>query len=391
MNKTMTPDRCDVAVYYFPQWHVDPKNERKHGYPWTEWELVQTAKPKFPGHRQPKVPAWGYGDEADPLVMAGKIDAAADHGIDVFLFDWYYNNDGPFLQRALENGFMRARNADRLSFALMWANHPLGRTPGEVNAKTFDALVDLCVNRYFAHPSYWKPGGRPYFAIYHLHTFLKSFGSVEGGRRALEKFRNAVRAAGYEDLHLSVECWSVPFVREVEPGADQNEVLAKLGVASLDSYVWVDHVRRPDFPATDYDGVRENYFEFYRKARADWRVPLRPNVSMGWDSSPRCKPDQPWENKAYPYGPVVVGNTPARFAAALEEAKALASSLAEGQRVVTVNSWNEWTEGSYLEPDTENGLAYLEAIRRVFGARRPDTAGREQPERESQPQDAATS
>ena len=29
----------------------------------------------------------------------------------------------------------------------------------------------------------------------------------------------------------------------------------------------------------------------------------------------------------------------------------------------------EWTEGSYLEPDTVNGFGYLEAVRRVFGAK----------------------
>jgi hypothetical protein len=35
--------------------------------------------------------------------------------------------------------------------------------------------------------------------------------------------------------------------------------------------------------------------------------------------------------------------------------------------VLTINSWNEWTEGSYIEPDTKNGTQYLEAIRDVFG------------------------
>jgi len=46
--------------------------------------------------------------------MAGKIDAAADHGVDAFLFDWYSYADGPYLERALEQGFWRAPNHDWL-------------------------------------------------------------------------------------------------------------------------------------------------------------------------------------------------------------------------------------------------------------------------------------
>ena len=38
-----------------------------------------------------------------------------------------------------------------------------------------------------------------------------------------------------------------------------------------------------------------------------------------------------------------------------------------GPRILTVNAWNEWTEGSYLEPDAQYGLGYLEAIRAALG------------------------
>ncbi len=38
-----------------------------------------------------------------------------------------------------------------------------------------------------------------------------------------------------------------------------------------------------------------------------------------------------------------------------------------GPRIFNINCWNEWTEGSYLEPDQRNGMKYLEAIREVFG------------------------
>lgn len=125
-----------LAVYYFPNYHTDARNEAVHGKGWTEWDLVKCAVPRFPGHEQPVVPLWGYGDEANPDVMAQKIDAAADSGIDAFVFDWYWY-DGPFLQRALDEGFLGAPNRKKLKFALMWANHswrnihPCGRSPGK--------------------------------------------------------------------------------------------------------------------------------------------------------------------------------------------------------------------------------------------------------------------
>ena len=93
-----------VACYYFPNYHTgEQRHEAAKGSGWSEWELIKAARPRFEGHAQPKIPAWGYLDESDPLVMEKKIDAAADHGIDAFIFDWYYYDDEPFLNRCLDN------------------------------------------------------------------------------------------------------------------------------------------------------------------------------------------------------------------------------------------------------------------------------------------------
>ncbi|HJY08068.1 MAG TPA: glycoside hydrolase family 99-like domain-containing protein [Bryobacteraceae bacterium] len=48
---------------------------------------------------------------------------------------------------------------------------------------------------------------------------------------------------------------------------------------------------------------------------------------------------------------------------------------ASGRRVVTIYTWNEWTEDGYLEPDTVNGLGYLNPIKTVFGPRLNETFG----------------
>jgi len=63
-----------VVAYYFPAYHVDPRNEQDMGEKgFTEWKLIKEARPRFAGHRQPKVPLWGYQDEALPAVMEQKI------------------------------------------------------------------------------------------------------------------------------------------------------------------------------------------------------------------------------------------------------------------------------------------------------------------------------
>ncbi|MBL8991840.1 MAG: glycoside hydrolase family 99-like domain-containing protein, partial [Spirochaetia bacterium] len=90
-----------VGVYYFPNYHVDKRNELVHGKGWTEWQLMKHATPRFPGHEALPQPLWGYNDEADPEVMELKINAAADHGIDFFIYDWYYYDDGLYLERGL--------------------------------------------------------------------------------------------------------------------------------------------------------------------------------------------------------------------------------------------------------------------------------------------------
>src|SRR5690606_6704533 len=109
-----------VAAYYFPNYHTgDSRNNLNMGNNWSEWELVEKAKPRFPGQQQPKTPLWGSVDEKDPKVMEMKINAAVESGIDCFIFDWYMYEDGPFLNRCIDEGFLKAENTSSIKFALM--------------------------------------------------------------------------------------------------------------------------------------------------------------------------------------------------------------------------------------------------------------------------------
>ena len=93
---------------------------------------------------------------------------------------------------------------------------------------------------------------------------------------------------------------------------------------------------------------------------------------MGWDSSPRANQADEFGNLGYPFTNTISRNTPERFREALEIARKRLLARKSGLRVLTINSYNECTEGSYVEPDTAHGLKYLEAIRDVFG-RKPES------------------
>lgn len=371
----------EIAAYYFPNYHMDKRNEQWHGENWSEWELVKLATPRFPGHQQPKIPLWGYEDEANPQIMAKKIDAASDHGITCFIFDWYWYNDGPYLQRALEEGFLKAHNNHRLKFSLMWANHdwsdihPATRIKpyktlanGKVTEQVFVKATEHMIQTYFAHPSYWRVNGGLYFSIYQLKLLIESFGGIGNTRAVLDDFRQRVRNAGLGELHLNGVVWGKQILPGEEMVSDANELLDALGFDSVSSYVWVHHRTMPDFPATNYTDYREQSVQDYEKFTHLYKLPYYPNVTMGWDPSPRTIQSDVYDNLGYPFTPILTGNTPEQFREALISMKEFLDRGLTQPKIFTVNAWNEWTEGSYLEPDTMNGMGYLEAIRNVFVA-----------------------
>ncbi|MCY0898659.1 MAG: glycoside hydrolase family 99-like domain-containing protein [Firmicutes bacterium] len=369
----------DIAAYYFPNYHIDATNEEVHGPGWTEWELVKHATPRFPGHQQPKVPLWGYEDESAPAVMQKKIDAAVDAGINIFIFDWYYYRNGPCRHKALEEGFLRASNNNRMKFAVMWANHdwlnihPAGRTrpyevlvPGDIDRQTFVEATNRVINVYFSHPSYWRIDGALYFSIYELGKLIENLGGVESTKAAFQDFRHRVRDAGLGNVHLNAVVWGLQNLPNESILTNPSVILRELEFDSATSYVWIHHILLQHFPSTAYRDYWRASLLKMKELSEELGLDFFPNVTMGWDPSPRTIQTEVYENIGYPYTSVLVDNTPEEFLMALKEVKKLVDANDTGHKIITINAWNEWTEGSYLEPDTIHGFEYLNAIKEVF-------------------------
>jgi Glycosyltransferase WbsX len=370
---------CRIAAYYFGNFHQDQRNIKAHGPAWTEWNLVKAAAPRFPGHRQPRIPLWGYQDESDPRVFETKIAAASASNIDAFIFDWYWYKDGPFLESALCDGYLKAANCKDLKFGIMWANHDwydiqpakmtgnLLQYEGTIGLEPFEAMVDRLLE-LFQHPSYLLVDGCPYFSIYELYRFVQGLGGAQQAALALKRMREKTRALGFPDMHINAVTWGVKLLPGQSDAVNLPELLDSLHIDSTTSYVWIHHTEFSKTFTTEYGEIRREY-EIYRATAAkQMGRPYFPNVTIGWDSTPRACQTDNFKLGEYPFTSVIVNNTPEAFKAALESAKSFTiENLPFNKRLITLNSWNEWTEGSYLEPDTVNGMAYLDAVRRVFG------------------------
>lgn len=357
-----------VAAYVWPSCHHD---ERFGDMLWPagigEWEVINEGNPRFDGHYQPRQPLWGYEMDDDPEVVERWIDVAVDHGVNIFVYDWYWFNGGPFLESALDNGFLKAKNNSKMQFYIMWANHDVKRNywnvhkfkndtsllwDGAVDWDNFKIIVDRVIKQYFKQPNYFKIDGKPVFSIFSIDNLLQSFnGNEEETRRALDYFRAEVKEAGFPGLHIQ---WNQGggSVMSQKVAQQFSKRVIQMGFNSVAMY--------------NMGGMNEDYLVYGAnsvKIRTQMdsilNVPLFPCVSIGWDDTPRFPAKGIHDVVHY-------HNTPASFSSLLYKAKQYADSHPEQPKLITINAWNEWVEGSYLLPDMLNEYNYLEAVNSVM-------------------------
>ncbi len=372
--------KYDIAAYIWPSYTGKEFRARQFwpdGY--GEWQTVMsvpsrmTHKPR--GYEWDRKPLWGCCDEADPKVMEMQINEAVKHGVNVFIYDWYWYDRRPFLEQCLNEGFLGAPNNEKMKFYLMWANHDagyawdvrisdlgcIGGDPnvwlGSVDRVEFEKVVHRVIENYFSRPNYYKINGKPVFMIYDVDNLVKGLGGIEAAREALDWFREETVKAGHPGLELQLTAWGerVSNMSGVDGTHELStkEVVPTLGFDSVTNYQFVHFCNMN----RDYAEILPDIYTEWDRMDKDYAVPYYPHISIGWDNNPR------FINFT---GCICQNNTPEMFEQGLRKAKEYVDTHNLPAPLITINSWNEWTETSYLEPDTKYGYGYLEAVRNVF-------------------------
>lgn len=363
--------KYDVAAFLYPAYASDDPRLRPF---WPmgigEWETVMTMQQRNPGHYWERKPLWGYINEADPAVMSMEIDQATKHGVNIFIFDWYWFDGRPFMETTLNNGFLKADNVGKMKFYLMWANHDvvnvwdtrLARVKednviwtGKVDREEFEKICKRNIEKYFKHPQYYKIDGKPVFMIYDIPQLIAGLGGVEETADAINWFKEETKRAGFPGLELQITMWSINLnysgVDASKTDNPSNDFVKKLGFTSGTHYQFAHFTNVNE----DYNVIMEAVEKEWEHIDATYDFPYYPHISIGWDNSPRTGKSA-----------VVRNNTPENFEKALRKAKDYADKHPDQAPLITINSWNEWTETSYLQPCNVYGYGYLDVVKRVF-------------------------
>jgi lipopolysaccharide biosynthesis protein len=348
--------KVHIVAFYLPQFHPVKENDEWWGNGFTEWANVTRAKPQFEGHRQPRLPSdLGFYDLRLPETREAQAELARRYGVTAFCYYYYWFDGRRILERPL-NEVLESGKPD-FPFLICWANEPWTRNwdgldhdvllpqtykPGWTGRFAGDVAPLLRDRRYF------RLDGKPVLLLYRV-------GHIPGAQSAIRQLRLGLSEWGIREVHLAAACAGLQ---------GDTELPTDPGMLDLDSYFeFPPHSVRPQpawpLPSGLSDGFGGEVYDYNKTVTAalatldnhQYQGRRHRGVMAGWDSTARHG------KRAY----IFHGATPANFRRWLRRTIAH-ERRQQGERVLFINAWNEWGEGTYLEPDRDFGLGWLEAV-----------------------------
>ncbi|GAA4307598.1 glycoside hydrolase family 99-like domain-containing protein [Compostibacter hankyongensis] len=316
-----------VGAHYFPGW--------EKGRPEMWSQLIKHPE---------RTPALGFYDQGIPEVADWETKWAVDHGVDFFIYCWYRTSQGGPVEQMLGSA-IAARNKSRfrnqMKYTIMWENQNRGRAGVANETDLMKNLLPFWINNYFKGENYLKIDNKPVLFIYRPEFLVDDLGGEAQVRAAFAKMREACKQAGFDGL------WLLGEYRGLD--AKHLELMKRLGLDYTFAYCWYV----PNSP--DPQQAIDSQLVSIHKTQELNILPQVVTVSQAWSG---------WRDEGS-----IWAIPPVAFETLLRRAKAFVETLPRNQlsgQMLLLDNWNEWGEGHYIEPCTEYGFGYLDAIRKVF-------------------------
>ena len=339
--------KAKIIAFYLPQFHPIPENNKWWGDGFTEWANVAKAVPQYVGHYQPHLPGeLGFYDLRLPEVQRRQVELAKQYGIFGFCFYYYWFNGKRLLERPLDQ-FISNHEID-FPFCLCWANENWTRRwdgqeseilIGQDHSVESDIAFIKDVEPYLRHKNYIKVDGRPILIVYRPQIMPDPSGTAK-------RWKEYCREQGLGDIYLiAAQTFGLSDPRQV--GFDAAIEFPPHGIVIPEVTNQVE-VLNPGYAGKIYNYQHVVAYMMQKKA-PDYR--LFRTVMTSWDNTARR------QNHAH----IFINSDPSTYQSWLSyDLEYTERNLPEGERFVFVNAWNEWAEGTHLEPDRKYGYAYLQ-------------------------------
>ncbi|UOE55160.1 glycosyltransferase WbsX family protein [Cytobacillus oceanisediminis] len=352
-----------VLAFFLPQFHQIPENDKWWGEGFTEWTNVKKSVPLFQNHQQPRIPEKeNYYNLLDKDIQEWQSEIALKNGVGGFCYYHYWFNGKKLLEKPAEQ--MLDNKKITIPFCFSWANEPWTRAwdgkdkeilmPQEYGEEEdweqhFEYLLP-----FFKDERYIKQGNKPLFLIYRLS-------SIKNHEGMLKYWNYRAKQEGFEGLHIismltsfdnkDANSENISGFVEFEPMYTIKHYLPlhTQGVRFAKKKILSKFNEKNSLDILEYKTVWDRILE--RQNHDLNGKKIYKGAFVGWDNSPRkgtkaliINDSNPMDFQKY-------------FGAQLQKA------LNNNEEFLFINAWNEWAEGTYLEPDKKFGNAYLQVIK----------------------------
>lgn len=353
-----------LIAFHLPQFHTFPENDEWWGKGFTEWYNTRKAVPLYKKHYQPRIPLKENYYQLDNIeTILWQMDLARKYGVYGFCYYHYWFNGKLLLNKPLE--ILRDYEGKKLPYFFCWANEPWTRTwegnekkvlmpqkyGGEKEwEKHFQYLMT-----FFKDVAYMKQKNMPMIVLYRTNNIPQQ-------EKMIAYWDMRCKESGFDGIYVIEEINSF-----------QDKPVCDLSKGFLEFEPLYTMTIGRNFLDKVYDKVRSMCFDFltgnknqcYSYDRLWKKILKRKHMKF---SRKQCFLGGfvDWDNTARKgtNGRIVMGSNPEKFARYLARQKFIAEKM--NCEFVFLNAWNEWGEGTYLEPDEKYEYAYLESVRKIF-------------------------